>query len=439
MKKYIYLTLLLLGCEATYEVPFSESFQSELPEVTTTIQAVWERVQQSESGFVRFDETESPLWFAGVVTSSDAAGNFYKELYLQDDAKQPTRALRFLLDQSALHSFTPPGTKVIVNLNGLGAGIYQGILSIGAYEADGVAPLADHLVKKHLIRTDTKENIEPLKIEISEITPKHFGMFVQFEGIQFSKSELGKTYAGEAFDAFDGERWLVQCRDFRSIILSTSTFSKFKSVVVDSLQGSITGHLTRDFFNEKTIVEVNTPSQINFSESRCDPYFEESFETHTLGRFEREGWINWIEKGTQYWEVFEDKNSLGQSLRIGSYRSRDKETVCWLVSPEFTLTSLNQAFFSFRSSTAFADKSSLEVLFSTDFNGNPTQIKKAKWTPFDLIIASLEDSETLWIDSGSVLLSEYKSLYIAFRYKGSGKTAEDGTYELDDIQIFEVD
>lgn len=93
---------------------------------------------------------------------------------------------------------------------------------------------------------------------------------------------------------------MVQCRDFRSIILSTSTFSKFKSVVIDSLRGSKTGHLTRDFFNEKTIVEVNTPSQINFSESRCDPYFEESFETHTLGRFEREGWINWIEKGTQY-------------------------------------------------------------------------------------------------------------------------------------------
>jgi len=45
MKKYIYITLLLLGCEATYEVPFSESFQSELQEVTTTIQAVWERVQ----------------------------------------------------------------------------------------------------------------------------------------------------------------------------------------------------------------------------------------------------------------------------------------------------------------------------------------------------------------------------------------------------------
>ena len=55
-----------------------------------------------------------------------------------------------------------------------------------------------------------------------------------------------------------------------------------------------------------------------------------------MGRFDEQHWINWIEKGTVYWEVYEDENSLGQSLRIGSYRSRDAKSICWLITPVFT-------------------------------------------------------------------------------------------------------
>lgn len=91
----------------------------------------------------------------------------------------------------------------------------------------------------------------PIPLRISEINPDQIDLSVALKGVQFSKSELGKTFAGEAFDEFDGERWLEDCIDFRSIIVSSSVFSKFKSVLVDSLKGELSGILIRDFFNEK--------------------------------------------------------------------------------------------------------------------------------------------------------------------------------------------
>ncbi|MDC0960210.1 hypothetical protein OAR37_02125 [Flavobacteriaceae bacterium] len=44
----------------------------------------------------------------------------------------------------------------------------------------------------------------------------------------------------------------------------------------------------------------------------------------------------------------------------------------------------------------------------------------------------------MFIDSGNLDLNFYgTNLYFAFKYNGSGKTAHDGTYELDDFRIFE--
>ncbi len=438
MKKYFYLGILLLGCrpEIHFPSPTAEEALKE-QEINTTIQALWERVHQSDTGFIRFQESETPLWLSGYVISSDASGNFYKELYIQDDYRNPQRGLRFLLDQTALHTFSPPGTKVFILLNGLGAGVHQGVLSLGSYEADGVAALQRPLIKRHLKRSVIQETISPLKMDINNITPDFRALWVTLEDVQFSKSELGRTYSAETFDDFDGERWLVNCSDFRSIILSTSVFSMFKSVLVDSLKGSVTGVLTRDFFNEKNLIEINSPENISFNEARCDPFFGESFETYPLGRFEDQEWINWVEKGTQYWEVYEDENSLGQSLRIGSYRSRDQETICWLITPSLDISLLNNANFSFRSSTAFADSSNLKVFYSTSFDRETKNPSQESWKPLDVKIASSDDNDVLWIDAGPTELPNKGRITFAFRYNGSGKTTEDGTYELDDIWVFE--
>lgn len=438
MKKQILILILFIQCNTAIEFPTPSLITYDLPEVNTSIQSVWERVHQSETGYILYEADEEPLWLEGYVISSDASGNFYKELFIQDKEENPTRGLRLILDQTALHTFFYPGTKIYVKLNGLGAGIEQGILSLGSYEADGVASLPKPLIDNHIQRSDEVLEIIPLKLDVSDLNQDTRGLLVQLDAVQFASGELGKTFSAEALDTFDGERWIVACEDYHTVILSSSTFSKFKSVIVDSLSGSITGIHSRDFYNEKDIFKINHPIAIDFKESRCDPYFEESFETQPMGRFESEGWINWIENGSVYWEVYEDENSLGQSLRIGSYRSRDSKSICWLVTPPIDFSTLSTPFLSFRTSTAYADDSKLEVFFSDDFNGDLSQIKAASWEAIETKIATEDDNDQIWIDSGNLEINHNSNqVFFAFRYTGSGKTANDGTYELDDIRVFE--
>lgn len=439
MKNQLFIFLLFIYCSAPIEFPIPSVVYGEPSvEVNSSIQIIWERVQQSETGFIQFENLESELWIEGYVTSSDAGGNFYKELYIQDMPRNPTRGIRFLLDQTALHALTPKGTKVYLLLNGLGAGMHQGVLSIGSYEADGIANLPKPLLSKHLKRSNQNIDIEPLQINLNELSPNLLGLYVQLESVQFSSAEQGKSFSAEAFDDFDGERWLVSCVDFRSLILSSSTFSKFKSVLVDSLSGSVNGILTRDYFNEKNLLKINYTEEINFQDSRCDFYFEENFEQQTLGLFVKEGWLNWIEQGSKYWEVYEDKNSLGQSLQLGSFRSKDKKTICWLITPQLEFETLTNPHFGFRTSTSFYDKSKLEIFYSSNFIGNVDQIKNATWRSFPVKTASNLENDQLWVDSGEISLSELKSpIHFAFRYTGSGKAAEDGTFELDDIRLYE--
>ena len=56
---------------------------------------------------------------------------------------------------------------------------------------------------------------------------------------------------------------------------------------------------------------------------------------------------------------------------------------------------------------------------------------------FDQIkTASNSDDSTQWIDSGDIPIDFGPRFRLAFRYTGSGKTASDGTYEIDDIRVF---
>ncbi len=162
------------------------------------------------------------------------------------------------------------------------------------------------------------------------------------------------------------------------------------------------------------------------------------FESNPLGLFEKEGWTNYAEAGSRFWEVYKDENSLGQSLEIGFFRSGDTASISWLISPKIDLQSLNNPRVAFRTSTSFADDSSLEALVSSYWDGQIQTIKSATWLPLLARIATEDDDTQIFVDSGDLNLNFYgNALYFAFKYVGSGKTAQDGTFELDDFRTFE--
>jgi len=440
MKKNIFLICLIFNCctSPKEELLITSASKIQAFKPNTSIEAIWERVRGSELGFVYFSIEEDSLWFDSYVTSSDISGNFYKEIYLQDHPSNPEFAVRFLIDQSFLSNDYPMGRKLTILLNGLGAGVQNGVVSLGAFEGNSIGNLSFFLKENHIKRTDSTYNILPKTLALSEVDSTNIGQWVRLPNVQLSKAELGRTFAGEAFDSFDGERNLVSCDTYSSLWLSCSTFSDFKSIILPNGTGSVQGVLTRDFFDSKFILKINNPTNIEFQDSRCDPFFEENFESNPLGLFQKAGWTNHTQDGSVFWEVYEDENSLGQSIAIGSYRSGDKVSISWIISPKIDLTPLNNPMVAFRTSVSFADESTLETLVSSDWDGQKESIESATWLPLLATLATKEDDARIFVDSGNLNLNFYgKQLYFAFKYVGSGKTAQDGTFELDDFRIFE--
>lgn len=433
----IFLALLFFACTVETTSVSPALVSSTFPAFNSSIAAIKARVEQSENGFMEFSPTEDTLWVEAYVTSSDEAGNFYKELYVQNRPEVAEMGLKILIDRTALSDFLPPGRKIAVCLNGLGAGLKGNVLTLGTYLGNDIGAIPQFVLEDHFVLGDSLYNILPRTVQLASLTEEDFGQWIRLEDVQFAKAEVGKTFSGEAFDEYDGERRLVQCDDQRAVFLSSSTYADFKSVVLSNHSGSVEGVLTKDYYGEKPILKINDPSNLELHGSRCDPYFEQNFETLRLGLFTENGWTNYAEEGTQYWEVFEDEYSLGQSIALGSYRSGDAATISWLITPKIDLTPLTNPHLAFRTSVRYADNSSLEAFISSDWNGEVSALKMAHWEPLAVRIAESADDASAWIDAVEIPLISTTQFHLAFRYTGSGKTASDGTYEVDDIRVYD--
>ncbi len=402
--------------------------------------------------------SDSNLYVEGFVISSDAAGNWFEEIIIQDNASAPTAGVRVLIDESPLFTYFEIGRKIFVKLDGLYVGDSNGVLTIGVTE--NLEKIPAPLLFEFVQRSAIVEEIVPVETSFSDFDESLENIFVRLNNVQFAKEEVidaSLTYAGEPLDEFDGERTLFSCDSEQTVILSTSTFANFASVALPEGRGSISGILTRNFFGEEFNIAINDLDAVNFDQTeRCDPIeidcgltdtvggttlFEDFFETQsTNSPISGNGWTNFQQEGTETWEAYSSGGqnaSLGISARVGSFQSGDASTIAWLITPEINFTGNTGETLQFKTSNSFSDGSTLSLLFSSDWDGNEATIATSTW---DILPAAtiVSDSDFFgdWINSGTVDLSCIESNgYIAFRYSGSGAEDFDGTYELDEIEI----
>lgn len=421
--------------------------------------------EQTQNGndvltFETDDDDTNDRFIAGFVISSDASGNFFEELLLQDAAENPTAGVRVLIDANPLFQTYQFGRKVFVRLDGLTVGISNGVLTLGIRDGNQLEKIAESQRDEYLLRDDEVAEIVPMTMNINEFTAEKTNLYIQLSNVQFNRNQaLGEnrlTFAGEPEDEFDGERILESCTSGATTIFSTSTFADFAGVLLPQGSGSIDGILTYNFFGDEFNVVVNDPSTINLEGERCDPsevtcgiasdtgsnvLFSDFFETQTEGDpITGNGWTNYVEAGTQTWEAYfaDGTNaSLGISANMGSFMSGDASSIGWLVTPQIDFDAQEGETLNFKTSNSFADGSTLEVLFSSDWDGNPDTIPNATWDIIsDAYVVMDSDFFGDWLDSGNVDLSCVTgSGYIAWKYVGSGDEDFDGTYELDEIQI----
>ena len=428
----------------------------------TTFAAVRARFQQA-GGYAAFSIEEDPLIIEGYVISSDEKGNFFDEIIIQNTPftedlgpNNPRLGLRVILDKNDIYKTFPVGRKVYVKLNGLAVNEDAGNLTLGIQNVSQIEKIPEAVLDNFVLGGQEIATVEPLNKAVMDLDEDDLNTLVQLENMQFTLQQLGLTFSGEPGDNFDGERTLESCDNTGDIKLFTSTFASFKSQILQENSGQITALYLNDFFGDEQVLNIRDLDDINFNGKRCDPplvdcglaittgttiLFSDFFETQAEGApITGNGWTNFIEEGTQTWEAYFDDGanaSLGISANIGSFMSGDDASVSWLITPEINFNAQEGETLTFKTSNSFSDGSEMEVVFSGDWDGTPSNITSATWSNLpSAIIVSDDAFFGDWIPSGNVSLDCIEGTgYIGFRYKGSGNEDFDGTYELDEIVI----
>ena len=449
------VAMLAISCvsDDEYDVPPIGGEEPDV-EVNSSIEAARNAFIQNynDNGAAHYTfPTGSDLYFEAYVVSSDYAGNFYKTLVVQDAAENPEYGVEILIDKTSLSERYEVGRKVYVLLDGLSITYddgddddpndnVPGRYTIGSLVDDQVDDISSFLYENHVLRSLETATIEPKVISLDQFVEKNINLFVQIPEMQFTVSELGKTYAGEPEDEFDGMRSLVSCATSSTATMQTSTFSDFKSYTVAEGRGDLNAVLMKDYFADEFVLVINNPTDLDFSnETRCDPVFVETFDDAVDGQdFQFEGWLNYAEVGGAVWtEQVYRGNGYAE---FTAFRSGNPVNIGWLITPGIDMDAQDGEVLNFQTEHAYPDAGHepLELLVSTDWDGTEAGVATATWDVLDFT-SSLEadfDSWFTFTDSGDIDLSGYSgTLYIAFRYTGSDTSNQNTTMHVDNVAV----
>ena len=443
------LMILTVSCVQTddFTTPVTKIQEPEIT-VNSSIDAIKKAYDQSGEKIHTFDPGDDAV-FEACVVSSDEAGNFYKTLIIQDAAENPTSGIRVLIDRKSYYTQYNFGRKLYIKVAGMSITAENGNYTLGYQDKNKITEIPETLLDDFIIRSSVTETIIPKKLSFSQFSEKHLNQLIRTENAQFRYDEIGKTFAGEAFDKYSAERLMIQCSDQDFAVLSTSTYAKFKSVPIPENKGCIDAILTMDYSNDKPVLVINDPQGLDFtSADRCDPdflnctgdtdgkniLFYEDFEkikrTNDLLDLD---WENINRYGGK--EKFKKRSVNGNTvMRISAHGTGENPMEVWLITPETDLQNTTDATLGFQTGASYDNGKILTVWITDDFTGN---IESTSWKQINATISEgpSGNSSAPFTSSGKISLNCYSgTIRIAFRYLGGdpGKTTN---YDLDHIKI----
>lgn len=444
---FIFIFLIFLfACESDYKIPQPQNQNTEV-EVTTSISAVVSALDPFEENTITFSED---LIIEGYVVSSDKAGNFYNELIIQDKPENPTSGIALQIDESSLFERFPFGSKIYIQLNGLSIGYQKGVIELGRLSENEIETLTEFLIDTHIFRSGEIVTITPLPINLTKVTQDYQNLYIELNQMQFPESLLEptpKTLAAENTDAFDGLRPLFNCETELELLISTSVFSSFKTMIIPSSSGTIKGLLTRDFDDLHYVLKMNSAADIDFTnESRCEAnYFkceQHSFESNTIlfqedfetitneNLLEPLGWINLNITGDEKrWTDKKITNVDNRVLTLSAFNSNLQPLNVWLITPEIDISESTDTYLEFRVRTLFNNGDALKIWVTNAFTGDPLT---SNWELLDIDLPNTS-SNYVTIQQDISCLSG--NIRVAFEYKGYDSILT-STYDIDDIVFY---
>ena len=445
----ILLAFVITSCveDDDFEPPRDAGESPEIEGTEVPLSSVLDQLEQATlEGDETFTYEETDAYFTGYVVSSDEGGNFFEELVIQNKPENPTAGIRILIDSSPLFGQYNFGRKVYVKLDGLTVGTDSGVVSLGIQSGNEVEALPESFLSETVLRDNVTEDIVPLEVTMQDFSDELENLFISLPSVQFPRSSVLEdevlTFANEPTDDFDGERVLESCLSGSSTILSTSTFSDFKSLELPTDAGRINAVLSRNFFDDMYILIINDPSDLVFDQERCDPDFllcdgdsggpdtiySQDFENvNSISQLS--GWENIQVVGTQDYVIGSfDNNNYAQ---ISGFQSGETFT-SWLVTEEIDLSTATLEELSLDIQPNFDNGTILEIYITNNYTGDVTS---TEWELLDLSIPVGDDGFGSFEPVGPVNIScAGENVRIGFKYEGEdpGPTTR---YHIDNITI----
>lgn len=174
-------------------------------------------------------EDNTPYIVHGRVISSDASGNIYKSLVIQDD----TAALAISLNQSSTYVDYRIGQEIVMNVTGLWIGQYRGLIQLGTLGSsyDGVPQLNFMPYDEFLEHSEKNGLPDP--------TTKYVGINDQWpsDNAYCVVTEIGSLpSSGEEFRNMQSQ--LVEFRNVTFVDGGNETFAPYQESVSRTLRDS---------------------------------------------------------------------------------------------------------------------------------------------------------------------------------------------------------
>lgn len=298
----------ITGCQNNMDTPDPEVPKaSYVPNIS--IAELKETFWQSDDNYailVPEREDGSHYIISGRVISSDASGNIYKALYIQDE----TAAITISINQNSLYNEYRLGQQVMIDVTGLYIGKYAGLQQIGGYgEYNGAGEVSFMMYPR--FTEHTQLNGLPLQdvtyvewgddypdsgmycniIKISDLDSSPAGLrmlqsqLVELRNVYFEKG------GEEPFSTYQNtENKILRDEEGNSIIVRTSGYSNFYHNIMPEGTGTIRGMLS--YNNSKWQIILRDYNDVMFTSkgSQSDPYtITEAIEYQNDGY---NGWVN---------------------------------------------------------------------------------------------------------------------------------------------------
>jgi len=345
---------------------------------------------------------DSNWYIKGIVNSSDQAGNFYKQLVIQDS----TGGIELKLEKGYLYNEYPIGQLIYVKCNGLYLSNANGSHLLGYKGGTGLVTIPEIMIKNFIFK-DKFPGKEPTPDTLTSITctDQYINKLVVFKNISFA--DAGSVFA-DPLNLLGGmtPRNFADNLSATAIILRSSTYANFKNNILPLGVGNIKGILTR--YNTSWQFMIRDNKDVYGFPPGLKIILKESFAT-SIGSFKQ-----YSVDGPQIW--VNDPQYLCMKMsgyEAGTYTANED----WLISPSLNLTNYTNVKLNFQTAMKYgtAGDGTLKVFYSTDYDGvgNPND---ASWTEFPTY--TLSAGNFAWASSGDISLTGItgNNTYIAFKY-----------------------